>query len=222
MLGRRWLCWIVGTAALGERAAAILRDEIEQGALANIAAASQVWSAHHRDLLSPEATRRLAAGFGGLLDTVLDLLTPSPSSAATSSLPPSAVMPDYAADQGRQTIEPLPVLRARRSVPPGGAAEIHTCLRNDGPTPAEIGFVCSDLVAEPDGRIHAGCLRLLPGRVRVPPGACVDLTIGLDVPDDARPGLYHALLQATERMGLRALLTFPVSLERLGRALAAA
>jgi hypothetical protein len=222
MLGRRWLCWIVGTAALGERAAAILRDEIEHGALANIAAASQVWSTHHRDLLSPEATRRLAAGFGGLLDTVLDLLTPSPSSAAASSLPPSAVMPDYAADQGRQTIEPFPVLRARRSVPPGGAAEIHTRLRNDGPTPAEIGFVWSDLVAEPDGRIHAGCLQLLPGRVRVPPGACVDLTIGLDVPDDARPGLYHALLQATERVGLRALLTFPVSLERLGRALAAA
>jgi hypothetical protein len=222
MLGRRWLCWIVDTAALGERAAAILRDEIEHGALANIAAASQVWSTHHRDLLSPEATRRLAAGFGGLLDTVLDLLTPSPSSAAASSLPPSAVMPSYATDQGRQTIELLPVLRARRSVPPGGAAEIHTRLRNDGPTPAEIGFVWSDLVAEPDGRIHAGCLQLLPGRVRVPPGACVDLTIGLDVPDDARPGLYHALLQATERVGLRALLTYPVSLERLGRALAAA
>src|SRR5690242_18757326 len=137
MLGRRWLCWIVDTATLGERAATILRDEIEHGALANIAAASQVWSTHHRDLLSPEATRRLAAGFGGLLDTVLDLLTPSPSSAAASSLPPSAAMPDYAADQGRQTIEPLPVLRAWRSVPPGGAAEIHTRLRNDGPRSEE-------------------------------------------------------------------------------------
>ena len=68
-------------------------------------------------------------------------------------------------------------------------------------------------VAEPDGRIHAGCNRLLPGRVRIPPGACVDLAIGLEVPDDARPGLYHALLQATERVGLRALLTFPVGLE---------
>jgi enamine deaminase RidA (YjgF/YER057c/UK114 family) len=213
MLGRRWLCWIVGTATAGERAAAILRDEIEHGALANIAAASQVWSTHHRDLLTPEATRRLAAEFGGLLDTVLDLLTPPPRSAAAASLPPPAAMPDYAADQGRQTIEPLPVLRARRSVPLGGAAEIHTRLRNDGPTPAEIGFVWSDLVAEPDGRIHAGCLRLLPGRVRVPPGACVDLAIGLRVPDDARPGLYHALLQATERVGLRALLTFPVGLE---------
>jgi hypothetical protein len=222
MLGRQWLCWIVGTETPGERAAAILRDEIEHGALANIAAASQVWSTHHRDLLIPEATRRLAAEFGGLLDTVLDLLTPPPRSAAASSLPPPGAMPGDAADQGRQTMEPLPVLRARRSVPPGGAAEIHTRLRNDGPTPAEVGFVWSDLVAEPDGRIHAGCLRLLPGRVRVPPGGCVDLAIGLEVPDDARPGLYHALLQATERVGLRALLTFPVGLERLARALAAA
>jgi hypothetical protein len=221
MLGRRWLCWTVGTATPGERAAAILRDEIEHGALANIAAASQVWSTHHRNLLTPEATRRLAAEFGGLLDTVLDLLTPPPRSAAASSLPPPAAMPDYAADQGRQTIEPLPVLRARRSAPLGGAAEIRTRLRNDGPTPAEVGFVWSDLVAEPDGRIHAGCLRLLPGRVRVPPGACVDLAIGLEVPDDARPGLYHALLQATERVGLRALLTFPVGLECWGRALTA-
>src|SRR5215472_15294250 len=213
MLGHLWLCWTVGTGTLGERAAAILRDEIEHGALANIAAASKVWSTHHRDFLTPEATRRLAAEFGGLLDTVLDLLAPPPRSAAASSLPPPAALPDYAADQGRQTIEPLPVLRARRSAPPGGAAEILTRLRNDGPTPAEVGFVWSDLVAEPDGRIHAGCLRLLPGRVRVPPGACVDLAIGLDVTDDARPGLYYELLQATEGVGLRALLTFPVGLE---------
>jgi hypothetical protein len=213
MLGRRWLCWIVDRATLGERAATILRDEIEHGALANIAAASQVWSTHRRDLLIPEATRLLGAEFGGLLDTVLDLLTP-PRSAAASSLPPPVAMPDYAAGQGRQTIESLPVLRALRSAPLGGAAEIHTRLRNDGPTPAEVGFVWSDLVAEPDGRIDAGCLRLLPGRVRVPPGACIDLAIGLEVPDDARPGLYHALLQATEPVGLRALLTFPVGLER--------
>jgi hypothetical protein len=213
MLGNQWLCWTVGTLTLGDRATAILRDEIEHGALANIAAANQVWSTHHRDLLTPEATRRLAAELGGLLDTVLDLLTPPPRPSAASSLPPPAGMPDYAADQGRQTIEPLPVLRARRSAPLGGAAEIRTRLRNDGPTPAEVGFVWSDLVAEPEGRIHAGCLRLLPGRVRIPPGACVDLAIGLEVPDDARPGLYNALLQATEPAGLRALLTFPVGLE---------
>jgi hypothetical protein len=190
---------------LVERAAAILRDEIANGALANVAAASQVWPAHRRRLLASEAARWLAAELGGLLDTVLDLLAP-PSR-------PSTAVPDHAGERGHQTIEPLPVLRARRSVPPGGAAKIHTALRNDGPTPVEVGFVWSDLVAEPDGRIHAGCLRLLPGRVRVQPGAFVDLAIGLDVPNDARPGLYHALLQATELGGLRALLTFPVALK---------
>jgi hypothetical protein len=198
---------------LAERATAILRNEIANGALANVAAASQAWPTHRRDLITPEATRRLAAELGGLMDTVLDLLAPPPrSSAASSPLPPAAVL-DHPAEQGQQTIEPLPVLRARRSVPPGGAAEIHTGLRNDGRTPIEVGFVSSDLVAEPDGRIHAGCLRLQPGQVRVPPGAFVHLAIGLDVPHDARPGLYHALLQATERVGLRALLTFPVGLD---------
>jgi hypothetical protein len=191
---------------LTERAAAILRDEIANGALTNIAAASRVWPAHRLGLMTPEATRRLVAEFGGLLDTVLDLLAPPPRS--------SAAVSDHAVERGGQTIEPLPVLRARRPVPPGGAAEIHTSLRNDGPTPVEVGFVCSDLVAEPDGRIHAGCLRLLPGRVRILPDDFAGLAIGLDVPDDARPGLYHALLQATERAGLRALLTFPVGLER--------
>jgi hypothetical protein len=203
-----------GTSTLAERAAAILRDEIENGALANIAAARQVWSAHPRDLITPEAARRLAAELGGLLDTVLDLLAPLPRSLAGSSLPPPAAVPDHAAERGQQTIEPLPVLRARRSVPPGGAAEIHTGLRNYGPTPVEVGFVWTDLVAEPDGRIHAGCLRLLPSRVRIPPGTFADLAIALDVPYDARPGLYHALLQATERAGLGALLMFPVGLGR--------
>jgi hypothetical protein len=189
---------------LAERATAILRDEMANGALANVAAASRVWPAPRLDLITPEATRRLLAELGGLLDTVLDLLAP----------PPPAAVPAPAAGPGRQATEPLPVLRARRSVPPGEAAEIHTGLRNDGPTPVDVGFVWSDLVAEPDGRIHAGRLRLVPGRVRIPPGDLAGLAIGLDVPNDARPGLYHALLQATEPAGLRALLTFPVGLER--------
>lgn len=203
-----------GTPTLAERATAILRDEIANGALANIPAARQVWPAHLRDLITPEATRRLAAELGGLLDIVLDLLAPPPRSLAGSSLPPPAAVPDHVAERGQQTIEPLPVLCARRSVPPGGAAEIHTGLRNDGPTPVEVGFVWTDLVAEPDGRIHAGCLRLLPSRVRIPPGSFADLAIALDVPNGARPGIYHALLQATERAGLGALLMFPVGLER--------
>jgi hypothetical protein len=201
-----------GIPTLAERVSAILRDEIADGALANIAAASQVWSAHRRDLVMPEMTHRLAAELGGLLDILLDLLAPLPRSPAASSLPPAAGWA-RAPQRGQQPVERVLVLRARRPVPPGGAAEIRTGLQNDGSTAVEVGFLWSDLVAEPDGRIHAGCLRLLPGQVRIPPGAFVDLAIGLDVPHDARPGVYHALLQATERVGLRALLMFPVGLD---------
>jgi hypothetical protein len=197
------------TPALAERVTAILRDEIANGALANIAAGSHVWSAHRRGLITHEMTRRLEAEFLGLRDTVLDLIAPPPP--AASSLPRAGLA--HAAERARQTIGPLPLLRALRSAPPGGAAEIHTGLRNDGPTPVEVGFVWSDLVAESDGRIHAGCLRLPPGPLRVPPGGFVDLAIGLDVPNDARPGLYHTLLEAPEALGLRALLMFPVRLE---------
>jgi hypothetical protein len=195
--------------SLTERAEAVLRDEMAGGALANIAAASQVWSAHRRDLVLPEVTRRLAAEVGGLLDTVLDLLAPVPRSPAASSLPPP-VRQDRAPQRERQPVEPMPVLRARRPAPPGGTAEIRTSLQNDGPAAVEVDFLLSDLVGEPAGRIRASRLRLAPGRVRVPSGALADLTIALDVPDDARPGLYHALLQATGRAELCALLTFPV------------
>jgi len=182
------------------------------GALANIAAASQGWTAHRRGLIAPELTRGLEAEFLGLRDAVLDLIAPPRRSTAAPLSRPTA-WPDQAGEPAQPRTEPLPVLRAVRSVPPGDAAEIHTGLRNDGPTPVQMGFVWSDLVAEPDGRIQAGCLRLLPGRVRVPAGGLVDLAIGLDVPNDARPGLYRTLLEATEPLGLRALLTFPVGFE---------
>jgi hypothetical protein len=198
-------------AALAERATAILRDEIANGALANVAAANRVWSANRRDLFTPEATRRLAAELGGLLETMLDLLAPVPRSAGTS--PPPAAGPDRAAARARETVEPLPVLRARHAVPPGGAAEVRTGLQNDGPAPVDIGFVWSDLVGEPAGRIPATRLRILPVPIRIPPGALVDLVIGLDVPNDARPGLYHALLRSTEHWGPCALLRFPVGLD---------
>lgn len=201
-----------GAPTLVERASAILRDEMANGALAQIAAPGDGWTPHRRGLVTTELTRGLETEFLGLRDLVLQLVAPSrPPPAAPMSRP--AAWTDRAVEPSPPTIEPLPVLRAVRSVPPGGASEIHTGLRNDGRTPVQMDFVWSDLVADPDGRIEAGCLRLSPGRVRVPARGLADLAIGLDVPNDARPGLYRTLLEATEPPGLRALLTFPVGFE---------
>lgn len=196
------------TPTVAERANAILLEEIAGGALANVAAARRAWSAPRRDVLLPDLTRRFAADVGGLLETVLELMAPRP---LTGSWAPPSAGPNSAPTGGRRDGEAVPVLRARRPAGPGGAAEIRTSVENDGPSPVEVGFLWSDLVADSDGRIPAGFLRLAPGRVRVAPGTAVVLTIGLDVPRGARPGVYRGLLQATEPVGLRAVLTFPVA-----------
>ena len=200
-------------ATLTERARAILRDEVANGALADIAAATRLWSANQGVPTSPMLTRRWEAEMLGLRDAVLDLIAPSMRSSARSSLPRQGTRFDGAEGRSQPKTEPLPVLRAVGSVDPGGAAEIHSALRNDSPDPVQIGFGWSDLVAEADDRIPASCLWLLPRRVHVPAGGLVDLKIGLDVPHDARPGLYCTLLEAAAPLGLRALLTFPVGVE---------
>jgi hypothetical protein len=188
----------------------ILQEEIAGGALANIATATRVWSAHRRDHLVPTLMRRLTTESSDLLSPVLDLIAPVLQPAADPEWPHTAhVRPHPEAEQLGQSV---PVLHARRPGAPGGSVEIRTALQNDGPTAADVGFLWSDLVAEPDGHIRAEHLRLLPDRLTVPPGAVADLVIDLSVPDDARPGLYHSLLETTDRGGSRALLIF-----RIGR-----
>jgi hypothetical protein len=187
----------------------ILRDEIQGGALANIAAATRAWSAHRRDLVLPEVTRRLATEFSGLLGTVLDLIAPVPQPDLDRHVPRTS----HARSHPRAGhVDSVPVLRARRAGVPGGRAEIRTAVANDGPTSVEVGFLPSDLVAEPRGHIAAACLRFLPARLDVPPGAVADLVIDLHVPEDARPGLYHSLLHTTDRGGSPALLMFQIGL----------
>ncbi len=46
-----------GTFTTAKRGQAVLDDEMLGGALLNIAAATQVWSAHRRDLVLPTVTR---------------------------------------------------------------------------------------------------------------------------------------------------------------------
>jgi hypothetical protein len=188
----------------------ILRDEIQGGALANIAAATRAWSAHRRDLVLPEVTRRLATEFSGLLGTVLDLIAPIPQPASEPHIPPTS---NPSSHPRAEHVDSVPVLRARRPGTPGGRAEIRTAVMNDGPTPVEVGFLPSDLVAEPWGHIAAACLRFVPARLDVPPGAVADVLIDLQVPQDARPGLYHSLLHTTERGGSSALLMFRIGLQ---------
>ena len=182
--------------SLAERAAAILRDEIANGALDNIGIAERRWSAVRRDLLGTAAPRSALDQAEQLLRDVLDLVAP-----AAERRPP-------------RTAEPPPALYATDTVRPGGTAVISTGLHNDQPTDVEVRFTWSDLVAEPGHRIAASRLRMVPERLRIPAGHSTDLAVILDTPDDSPPGTYRALFQAVENPGLSAVLTFPVGFVR--------
>ena len=86
------------TPTLVERASAVLRDEIANGALANLAVASQAWSAPRRNFVVPEMTRRLETEVFGLRDAVLDLIAPPPRS-TTPSPRQRVVRPDHGTER---------------------------------------------------------------------------------------------------------------------------
>jgi hypothetical protein len=162
-----------------------LRDEIAGGALSNIADSSRIWAARRPNLIGAEVTRRVRTDLEQLLEVVLDLLTPRHAEAVTQ-------------------------LRSPHAVAPGQTAAITTRLANETTRPVDLGLRCGDLFAEPHGHIKADSLRVTPGRVHIPAGGTVDVEIGLQVPAGARPGQYQAVLEATDRAGLRAVLTFVV------------
>jgi len=189
-----------GVPSIAARAAAILRDEIANGALANIAVARQRWPAVHRDLITRAATPGVA-GIGGLIGDVLDLVVPS-----------APIPRAHSASSTQQPAPSVPVLTARRPAPRGGTAEIRTGVQNDGANGVRVGFLWGDLVAAPDSRIAASHLRFSPDQVRIGPGDSVNLTAVLDVPADARPGHYRVLVEAADNVGLFATLVFPVGI----------
>jgi len=177
-----------GGPSLAERAAAILRDEIANGALASVGLADKRWSTIRHDLgaLTPFPINHT----DDLLRAVLELIAP------VGVRPP--------------LIEPVFTPPAGREVEPGGSAVITLAVQNDRPLDVEVGFTWSDLVAPPDRRIEADRIRLIPQRVRIPTGGTADLAIILHVPAAALSGQYRTLIQAADDSGLSALLTFPV------------
>jgi hypothetical protein len=173
--------------SLAERAAAILRDEIANGALASIGLADKRWSAVRHDLGRATSS---SIDQDALIRTVLDLIAP-PSCQQPSA--PSVFAP-----------------RAANEVEPGGSAVISMAVQNDGPTDVELSFTWTDLVAPPDRRIDADRIRLDPPRARIPANHSADLEIVFRAPLEAASGVYRSFVQATDEPDLSAVLTFPV------------
>jgi len=169
---------------IAERAAAVLRDELATGALANIDHAVRMWSAREPGVYHVEAARRVLSDIESFVEGVLDVLVAAGN--ALSDLHPAG----WAS--------------------PGSVAQICTRLANETRQPVEAAFACTDLIAPPNKVIRAERVRVSPLRVQIPPGETVNLAIAVLVPENASPGIYQALLQSPDIAGLRALVTVPV------------
>jgi hypothetical protein len=172
---------------IADRAAAILRDEIADGALANITRAKRVWSTDPGAIVASLA--RAYTRPAALPDT-----------------------PRYETTSDEQVV----VLQARRSVVPGASAKIETLLSNDRRRPIDVGFWCTDLLSASGARITPDRVRLEPASVRIPPAATAPLAILVDVPFDAAPGVYRGLLQAADLLDVQAIVSLSVVQERPG------
>ena len=187
-------------ATITERATAILSEELDRGALANVTKSNQRGAMLGLDPLGlGAASQRLHSEAQRALDTLLQLLAPTSAPGDGRSLVSS-----------QQAPASLVVLRSARLAPPGQSAEIRSQLRNESPQGVDLTFICSDLIAAAGQYIAGDCLQLHPQHVWLEPGGLVSLTIALNVPANTPAGVYHALLEPRPLQRLRALLTFPI------------
>src|SRR5437762_87629 len=161
-------------SSIAQRAAAILQQELADGALSNIATSSTMWSSSRRDLIS--AVSRARTDVEDLAAAVLGILT-------TRAAP-------------RQDL-----LQLTEPGSPGVPSELRARLRNDSHRLVDLSFACSDLVADTGQRISSACIELVPARLHLLPGDEDDVSIRLHVPENALPGLYRGLLRATNFNG---------------------
>lgn len=106
---------------------------------------------------------------------------------------------------GWQTLSP------EAAVAPGGLAMVSTWLDNKGDEElADFEIMVTDLLNSSGNRISASQVIFNPSPVRLAPKSTQRVEIVVRVPDDAPPGSYSGLLQATRLEQVRAILVVPV------------
>jgi hypothetical protein len=85
----------------------------------------------------------------------------------------------------------------RGPLEPGGSGAMVLELTLDaGTTPLTISLAATDLVG-PGSRITAESVRISPSTLTLSTGASAEVTVTVQAPPDARPGLYTGIISAT-------------------------
>jgi hypothetical protein len=208
------LAGIAGTTSrIVNRAASILEEElaIGIGATQNIEQkfvdVEKVRSAN-----SQEVIQRFRKDTHDVVDILIDLVNVATNALGNLSdraLSIGIKQPKKAG--GKAATGVIPSLAVPTVVKPGEAVEIPMTLENESDKPTEAFFFhCSDLMNTAGERIPAHQVTFSPERLMIEPQKATIVTVIVHVPENASPGVYSGLLQATRMDQLRAVLTIQI------------
>jgi len=104
-----------------------------------------------------------------------------------------------------------PTIALPGDVPAGGSGTVPFSLENDGDAPtAEFEFQATDLVNAEGQKILGTQVSFEPSKLTIPPHNRESVTISVQVPQNASPGVYSGLVLASKLERLRAVLVVSV------------
>ncbi len=203
------------TSRIVGRAASILEEEIALGIGATQNIERRVVDVDKmRSADSQEVMQRFRKDAHDVVDILLDLVNVATN--GLNTLSDRAINIGVGEPRKSPTNTPtsagVPSLAVPSVAKSGDTIEIPMTLENESDQPIDaLDFVSSDLVNTDGTRIAATHITFIPDRPTIEPKSTTTITVVVRVPNDATPGVYSGLLQATRMGQLRAVMSIQIA-----------
>ncbi len=204
------------TARIVTRAASILEEELASGIGVTQNIEQRFVDVDKlRSGNSQEVVQRFRKDAHDVVDILLDLVNVATN--AVSGLSERAVsiglgQQQPPAQNNNTSAAAVPTLAVPALAKAGQTIEIPMTLENESEQPIEtLNFLSSDLVNTDGERIAAGQISFLPENLVIEPKKTSTITVVVRIPDNAAPGVYSGLLQATRMGQLRAVMSIQIT-----------
>ncbi len=199
-----------------EQAASILEEEIAAG----IVAAKNVEERYVnvgnlRTGNTEHVMQRFRKDAHEVVDILLDLVNVSLNSLGGLTRRVVSVQSGPVSNEGKASkgtaAAGIPTLQIPGALKENESGEISMSVENDSDTSTEeFTFKCSGLLSANGDEISPENIKFNPEKIIVGPNTFEKVVISVKVPENANPGVYSGLLQATKLSHVRALLTVVV------------
>jgi uncharacterized membrane protein len=201
------------TARIVYRAASVLEEELNAGIEATQRLEGKLVDAEKLRSGDPqEIMQRFRRDAHDVVDILIDLVNVATNAVGDMTQRMVKIQMDQAPNKGGAAAgSAIPALTVPTPVSPGGEVQVPMTIENESDRQTEeFGLLSSDLVNAEGERIAAEQITFSPERIVLEPRKSAITTVSVRVPEDAKPGLYSGLLQASRLEHLRAVITIQI------------